>query len=1325
MFRLPPFGRWLSLVTLLCCAALAAHSAVVITADGSGGYNINTSVYFAHVANTGYLNQLTITGESLLSGQFYFGPNASTSGYGTDGTANQTLSSLTKPTSTTVRAVFSSGGTLPEVTYLFSEGQFTVSILNYTAGDGWGMDYKTNTSNAQAATLINLPDMYFDTYTNGLPLQGTVHAYNGITYTYASGATMRMNWASGWGNGINPDENGSFSGYCWARPLLTHCTTGNQNPYNYDFILTGNSTSAFAGPSFTIAANDSTRVGNIFNATDTKTFKLTFPAGTYTRVAGQNGLTASYTATDYFGTTVETGSTTLNFPASGTYTPTFTLTNTKKGWFKLAVTVSGGPITQTSTVKTTYSVITNNAALYGNVPLSASADRYDEMLIVGTNCIRGEMNLGGIFPDAGTTNWTNADGEMNALTNKLGGLSGVGVCWLIDSIPGWLQNNPTTLQAKLQLVLSRYRTWSYNGKTTTNNYWILLNEPDGGFNINNVGAYVTNYLAPMSAAAAAVDSNIKVLGPDTCGIKSDWLGQVYANGGVNKIGALDLHSYPGHHRSFEEENSLTAVRDWRKVMIANGDGGKEIWNTEFGYQWDLGWRGVFTMAKQAVRDYALLEYAGIARNHFYYFYPDAHGFIKFYYFEGDKRMLPLAVSLRVQNEILAGRTFYRNYTFGKNIQAMQYNGSSDNVVMAWSNDFATSITVGTNATTFRVTDIMGNEIQNADGSGNRYITVNISGDPVYIRYSNTGYFTPVQEGYSDNYLKGNTWTGSTRQMLANPGMESDLTSWSPAGTWTIRTDNPHSGTKYAYCANTNGNACLTQRVSVTAGTSYYASVWAKATTADKFYLEYRIDWRDSGGNFISRSSISYQIITGDWKLYQGYVTAPANAVYGDLCPYYFGATTRDVCLDDLNFHIENAPAAGPAFSVDRALLTGKTLSGEVTIDGNNKAYRYDGTSNDVLAIWSVSGITNPVSLTINTATLKVYDQYGAIIADQSGTRQNRTLALNVGADVLYVKIDTDATITVNAPTPLPLYADAVSPTTELFTNPGLENDFTGWSVAGTMSIATTNQHGGAKCAYASDTNGNRALYQRVAVTQNQIYTLGAWLRSTTTNKSTVEMRIDWWSTTMTYLGRTSVSYTGLTGDWRLYQGTATAPTGAVWADPQAYIFGGADKNVYIDDLSFRLLTQVTASSSTTNYSPLKTIDGGNTAENTGNYENTGWQASDSIQTTNPAWLEYKLPQRQNVNCVYIYAPGNACGMVGLRSFTLKGWDYATGNWRTLSTVSAEEVSWTFKCTFASITTDRLRLEITDVNNGWYLGDKTVSGTDLKPRVIEIEAYEKW
>lgn len=127
-------------------------------------------------------------------------------------------------------------------------------------------------------------------------------------------------------------------------------------------------------------------------------------------------------------------------------------------------------------------------------------------------------------------------------------------------------------------------------------------------------------------------------------------------------------------------------------------------------------------------------------------------------------------------------------------------------------------------------------------------------------------------------------TGAT--LNTNPDFETNTTGWTPVGGTLVRsntqakvgswsgqlTPDGVTATVYYYSANQP----------VTAGTVYRASGWIWCAAARSINLS--INWFNSGGSYLSTSSVNNNVSAATWTWFDGNLTAPASAAFASLLP---------------------------------------------------------------------------------------------------------------------------------------------------------------------------------------------------------------------------------------------------------------------------------------------------------------------------------------------------------------------------------------------------------------------------------------------------------
>ncbi len=139
--------------------------------------------------------------------------------------------------------------------------------------------------------------------------------------------------------------------------------------------------------------------------------------------------------------------------------------------------------------------------------------------------------------------------------------------------------------------IAAYIAGRYSGRVAAYEIW---NEPDcmnGGCPNGDAGAYVGILKAGYRGIKRA-DADASVISGGISGINIAWLQRFYAAGAKGYFDALGVHPYltaanappdsravPGYTDPYRITNAPAA----HELMLANGDGNKTIWFTEFGW----------------------------------------------------------------------------------------------------------------------------------------------------------------------------------------------------------------------------------------------------------------------------------------------------------------------------------------------------------------------------------------------------------------------------------------------------------------------------------------------------------------------------------------------------------------------------------------------------------------------------------------------------------------------------------------------------------------------------------------------------------------------
>lgn len=260
----------------------------------------------------------------------------------------------------------------------------------------------------------------------------------------------------------------------------------------------------------------------------------------------------------------------------------------------------------------------------------------------GFGWVKQQVRWADVQPNPGSSyNWGSLDQVVSAAN-----ASGVHVLFSVVQAPGWAAvsgtnypKNPSDFASFMSAMASRYK-----GRVAAYEVWNEENfaREVGPGNINP-GNYVELLKAAYPAIKAADPNAIVVSGaPTPTGVNDPniaerdltYLQQMYAyqNGEVkNYFDVLGAHNEPyanppdqnvGNHTnpSYSGDPSFffRQVEDYRNLMVANGDGGKQIWETEIGYDANplapAGYSG-WTVSEQQQATY-LVQLFQYARAHY-------------------------------------------------------------------------------------------------------------------------------------------------------------------------------------------------------------------------------------------------------------------------------------------------------------------------------------------------------------------------------------------------------------------------------------------------------------------------------------------------------------------------------------------------------------------------------------------------------------------------------------------------------------------------------------------------------------------------------------
>lgn len=255
----------------------------------------------------------------------------------------------------------------------------------------------------------------------------------------------------------------------------------------------------------------------------------------------------------------------------------------------------------------------------------------------GVDTIRILLPWAGVEPADDTFDWSAVDRMVNSAN-----ANGIAVLATVNTTPDWAavpgQQIYTAAPADIEAYgdfVSAVAT-RYQGKIADYEIW---NEPnyDGFWEPAPDAAAYTALLKIAYTRIKAADPNATVIGGSVAAVAESpggsainpvtYLSQMYAAGAAGYFDALAFHPYQ-YAKAFSVQEGhagvpFTQAQQLHAVMVANGDGHKKIWATEYGQPASEG--GEATQAAfvgDFLRAWRSLEFAGPAFIHTFADYPD-------------------------------------------------------------------------------------------------------------------------------------------------------------------------------------------------------------------------------------------------------------------------------------------------------------------------------------------------------------------------------------------------------------------------------------------------------------------------------------------------------------------------------------------------------------------------------------------------------------------------------------------------------------------------------------------------------------------------------
>lgn len=263
--------------------------------------------------------------------------------------------------------------------------------------------------------------------------------------------------------------------------------------------------------------------------------------------------------------------------------------------------------------------------LYGMT--HADIDRtLDEMQAMGVNDVRILLPWALMEPVPGYDYWDTADYIVNAADAR-----GMGILGVLNSTPSWAvpagqpasYSTPPASNAQLAEFASQVAS-RYAGKVSAYEVW---NEPNSfyGWSPTPDAAAYTQMLQTVYPAIKAADPNATVVGGVMISVTDygnltvnpiNYLNQMYASGAQGSFDALSFHPYQftlpfSMGEYFGDASPIVQLEQMHQIMVANGDGNKLIWSTEYGTPTSVVDEGTqAAMIQDYLNTWSQFDYAG-------------------------------------------------------------------------------------------------------------------------------------------------------------------------------------------------------------------------------------------------------------------------------------------------------------------------------------------------------------------------------------------------------------------------------------------------------------------------------------------------------------------------------------------------------------------------------------------------------------------------------------------------------------------------------------------------------------------------------------------
>jgi VCBS repeat-containing protein len=465
----------------------------------------------------------------------------------------------------------------------------SISPTNAAPTGGAGTVTQVNTTTGAVTGTLTAVDLDGDklTFTSATPQKGTltIGANGSFSYTPttaardAASATNAAPATKTEAIAITvADGYGGTATFTLTAPITPY-TTGNHPPVT-GVATVSSSSSAIGTVTGTVTATDP----------DGDALTYTVSTGPTKGVVQVNAVTGAFTYTP----TVDARYTALVTP--GVDTDVFTVTVKDALGASTTTTVSLTIVPPAANAvdqrATSVAIHVPDLLFYSQAEIDRALDALQS---VGVTDIRVLVPWAAVEPVQGSADWSAVDRVVNSAAAR-----NIKVLGILNSTPTWAAVPNTMPLAGMPADNAQFAAFAglaaarYKGKVTA---WEVWNEPNG---INfwqpapNAAQY-TALLKPTYLAIKAADPNAVVVAASVGSVVDfgDWLvnpvrfvSEMYAAGAAGYFDALSFHPYqyttPFTQGGIYYESPLTQVNRIYALMVANGDGNKKIWATEYG-----------------------------------------------------------------------------------------------------------------------------------------------------------------------------------------------------------------------------------------------------------------------------------------------------------------------------------------------------------------------------------------------------------------------------------------------------------------------------------------------------------------------------------------------------------------------------------------------------------------------------------------------------------------------------------------------------------------------------------------------------------------------